>query len=143
MAALVFYSETARYGGAIDMVMPDGLGQFSGKTQAELESENGPLEVIEAHAAMARDEAKRTTAPVEIDEDRWRYWLEVLPPCKWERVRGAEVFHVSERITYSVVTWCVRIGKRFFAMDATDRLKPVEVVELVAKSDAYTQGVIV
>jgi hypothetical protein len=57
--------------------------------------------------------------------------LECLPPCKHHHVGDYEIFHVSERITYSIVTWCVKIGLRCFSIHCTDKTQPALVIEKI------------
>ena len=54
------------------------------------------------------------TKPVEITEERYDYMLEVLPPSRWQNIRGASVFHVCERIHNNLVSWFVQIGKKYY-----------------------------
>lgn len=130
---LVFFSPTERYSNIIDTVEPDGRGKYGGQTKAELELVYGPLEILGQEDAVSRVEKMHTKEPVEITKERFWHFLEVLPPCKWSHpVPGCEAFHVSERITYSIVTWCVRIAERYFSVDCSDKLQPAQVVNLVA-----------
>lgn len=46
------------------------------------------------------------TKPSEITEDAYWYYLECLPPCRYD----GNVFHVSERLTGNLVQWC--FGKK-------------------------------
>lgn len=55
--------------------------------------------------------------PVEIDEEKFFYWLEVLPPGGWERSEGSESFYVTERICGDITTHCVRIGGKYYQFD--------------------------
>ena len=121
----VFYSTIAPQR-TVDVALPTGLGLYSGKTKAALEAEHGPLDLISTDEAYAHTDAQYTTAPQEIDIERFTEWLECLPPCKWKRVGNGEAFHVSERISGSIVTWCVRLGDRYFSLNATDRLSAEE-----------------
>ena len=43
-----------------------------------------------------------------VSEKRFWEMLEVLPPCKWGTRAGFEMFHVSERISGSLVDWYLR-----------------------------------
>jgi len=73
--------------------------------------------------------------PWRIDEKRFWYLLEVLPPCKWRRMSDGESFHISERLSGSIVTWAVRIGSDYFELQ-DDEHKPH--AELVAACRAVT-----
>jgi len=126
----IFYCPTASYP-ALDIVNADGRGRYGGKTQAQLEAEHGPIEIVDDAECTRRIEASNITAPVEIDHDKFWYWLECLPPCKWYRGGNTEAFHISERITESIVTWCVRVGERYFSLQDTDKLLPKQAIEKV------------
>lgn len=40
--------------------------------------------------------------------------LEVLPPSRWQNIRGASVFHVCERIHNNLVSWFVQLGNKYY-----------------------------
>lgn len=129
----VFYGPLTTYG-IIDVVGDDGNGGYSHACHCELEKQYGsPIMVMDDRDAIGLLEAKRTTEPKEITLEQFWYWLECLPPERWSKRGGAEVFHVSERITYSIVVWCVRIGERYFSVDASDRLLGSEVIDMVSR----------
>lgn len=114
----------------IDGVRPDGLGVYSGKTQAELAEEyKGEVVVMESDAAQALHEAKYIEAPKEITEAQFWYWLEVLPPCQWVRRHDSESFHMSEFTTGQITRIVVRIGTRYFDFEDTYKLTHEERVQ--------------
>ena len=128
----VFYCAIAAYNQIVDVVTADETGQFSKMTKEQLEAKyGGAVQVMSHEDAIVLIEAAATTKPVAIDEDRFVELLEVLPPSKWRTFAGAEAFHICERITYSIVTWCVRIGTQYFAFDGTCNMSSQEAVELV------------
>lgn len=126
----VFFAPNSSYP-VIDCVALDGLGQYGRQTLAQLEAIYGEVVVIDEFEATRRIEASKTTEPKEITKGEFWYLLEVLPPCKWKRSGSTEAFHVSERITCSIVTWCVRVGDRYFRLDDTDRLTPDQATQKV------------
>lgn len=136
MTNKVFYSPTFRFG-TIDFVGPNGRSGYAGKTLEELQAHPlySPLvEIIDIEEASRRSEAKLITEPEEIDADRFEYYLEVLPPCKWGRYNGGEAFHVSEHIRGSIVTWCVRVGPaRYFTLQDSCYLAPQKVIDMVVQ----------
>lgn len=127
----VFYCPTAEYSKIIDEVKADQTGLYSGKTKAELEMKHGPLQVMSGEDAVKLVEKAATTDPIAIDQERFIDLLECLPPSKWHTFPGAEAFHVCERITYNIVTWCVRIGKDYFTFNGTCMMTSLQAVELV------------
>lgn len=83
--------------------------------------------------------ASRCTPAKPITLDRWEYALEVLPPRKWRKVDGVEMFHVSEHLDGPLVYWYTRMAGQCFeivdvanaAMETIVR-KTREAVEAVA-----------
>lgn len=125
----VFYSATA---GAIDYVNPEtGNGMYSGETPEQILARHPDIVVVEEHECRALIEAKYTKPPVEITKEAWWDYLECMPPSKWKHFAGVEMFHLCEYLTQSIVMWCVRMGDRYFRMDATDKLTPAEVAAKV------------
>jgi hypothetical protein len=53
--------------------------------------------------------------PQAISKERFWELLECLPPSRWQNISGAEVFHVSERLSGNLVQWCARIGANHYA----------------------------
>ena len=127
----VFFCPTEKYGSALDVVRPDGRGLYSGKTLEEFKFEYGDVTIVDQEIAIQHDRNRRITAPVEISEERFHDMLECLPPAKWHRLRGAESFHISERIAYDIVDWFVRIGDKFYNFADTDSLSAEQVVSRV------------
>lgn len=127
----VFFSPSAQYCSAIDVVQ-DGVGAYSGKTLEEFKAEYPDIQIVDDSVSVQHDRQRRITAPKEISEDDYTYLLEVLPPCRWSNRGGASVFHISDRITYDIVTWCVRIGERYFSLDDSDKLNGSQVIDMVA-----------
>lgn len=128
----VFYCPTAQFSGIIDVVNDDQRGLYSNKTKEELEAQyGGPVQVMADSDAVALVEKAATTEPVAIDNDRFIDLLECLPPSKWCTFPGAEAFHICERITYDIVTWCVRIGKEYYSFNGTCKMTSQAAVELV------------
>jgi hypothetical protein len=88
-------------------------------TLAEYEAERGQtfkritweeLEMLlEAHYSSLK------TKPEEITAERYDYMLEVLPPCRWQNIGGASIFHVSERLTANIVQWCFSLRGKYYA----------------------------
>lgn len=130
----VFFCPTEKYGSALDIVRPDGRGMYSGKTLDEFIFEYGDVSIVDQEVAIQYDRNRRITPPKEIDEKRFDWLLNCLPPCKWGRFGDGEAFHMSERITHDIVTWCVRLGDKLYSFDDTDKLTAREAVDRVAKS---------
>lgn len=71
-------------------------------------------------------------APSEETEEQFWYALEVLPPCKWVRSKGAEAFFVSEALTGDIYSWHVRIGKRYWTLNRSCACSPDYIISEVA-----------
>jgi hypothetical protein len=91
---------------------------------------------------MARYEAMRENRgedPHEIDEERFFYLLEVLPPANWSRGDFFECFRVIECQTADLYTWAARMGKgeaaRFWEMVAPRNSTPAELMAKVITAE--------
>jgi len=116
----------------IDIVRPDGLSLYGGKTLEDLGDEYGEVVIIDTDTAyrVHCDSAKKR--PTEITEERFFDMLEVLPPAKWVRYKGEESFHVCELITGNIGSIFVRIGKRYFEMQDEVTLSHADRVRAAA-----------
>lgn len=71
------------------------------------------------------------SAPQVVDAERYDYLLEVLPPCRWTNVGGVEIFHISERITGNMVTWCAQYNGVYFEFVDADNKAGKELSDKV------------
>jgi hypothetical protein len=116
----------------IDIVRPDGLSLYGGKTLEQLTEEYGEVVIIDTESAYRQHCDMHKHAPVEINEERFMDMLEILPPAKWVRYAEEESFHVSERIAGNIVSIFVRIGKRYFEMQDEITLSHADRVRAAA-----------
>jgi hypothetical protein len=125
----VFFSPSAKYSSAIDVVHPEtGLGVYSGKSLDDFRVEYPDVSIVDDEVAVQHNRNRHISEPVEITEERFHEMLDVLPPSKWRRSASAESFHICERITYDIVDWFVRIGDRYYTFADTDRLSAEDVI---------------
>lgn len=130
----VFFSPSAKYCSAIDVVV-NGIGAYSGKTLEQFQQEYPDIQIVEDEISVQHDRNRKITAPQEITEEAYNDLLDCLPPCKWSRgATGGSAFHISERITYDIVTWCVKLGDRYFRFDDTDQLNATAAVQRVREA---------
>jgi hypothetical protein len=130
----VFFSPSAKYCSAIDIVR-DGRGAYSGKTLDEFKAEYPDIQIVDDEVSVQHDRSRHITQPREITEDAYTDLLECLPPCKWGRGEfGGSAFHISERITHDIVTWCVKIGDKHYRFEDTDKLNATQAVQRVRES---------
>ena len=101
------------------ILLPNGTVAYTdGMTLEEYVFENGPMRVLSEDALdelVKAHEDGLVTDPQPETEENWFYALNVLPPCRWERCQGVELFHVSELITGSLANWHARLGEQCFA----------------------------
>jgi hypothetical protein len=71
--------------------------------------------------------AGRVTEPTEITQERFWEALECLPPSRYQRNSGVEVFHICERITGNLVSWYGHKDDRYFTFDDLDNRPAVEI----------------
>jgi hypothetical protein len=69
-------------------------------------------------------------APWPITRERWWEMLECLPPCAWVRGSGSESFYVSELLSGDIAAHFVRIGDRYFELQASYRTPHASKVEM-------------
>lgn len=132
--ASVFFDTT--HSDIIDEVMPDGRGRYGGRTLTEYQAEyRGEVIIISSDEAVERHKAKFMKPVRQVTKERFWDMLEVLPPCRWWRESAAESFFVSERITYDLVSWFVRLGDKYYELVASDKLNHHDVVALVLASE--------
>jgi hypothetical protein len=127
----VFFSPSAKYCSAIDLAR-DGRGAYSGKTLDDFRAEYPDIQIVDEDVSIQHDRNRKISPPREITEDEYTDLLECLPPCKWGRGEfGGSAFHVSERITYDIVTWCVKLGDKHYRFDDTDKINATKAVQRV------------
>lgn len=132
---MCFYAPSAKYWPIIDTINPaTGRGCFGGtleSVKAEYGADTIIMDLDAAHEAAC---ARAVQEPREIDEERFMYLLEVLPPMRWERRHDCESFRMSEFTTGDVTAAVVRRGNRYFCWD--DRIS-MKHDAIMAKLDAW------
>lgn len=125
------------FSGSVQSVMtPAGKVAYTkGLSLDEYAAECGfPLRVVEDDEfdkLMAAYVASRVTQPVEITAEQYDDMLNVLPPCRWNRINGVESFFVSERITANLVNWYATTGGRYFGFVDKDTCSSDEIATKV------------
>jgi hypothetical protein len=72
-----------------------------------------PWETVAPLLAAAQDAAYLRPWK-EITEERWDEMLKILPPEKWQTVRGVNIFRMCEYTCGNITTHFARVGSRFF-----------------------------
>lgn len=109
-------------------------GYFSGKTVFQLAKDyehKGQTKLMRmAEFDKLHTEALRT-APVEITEAEWDEALNVLPPMKWQQLRGVESFRMSEFYSGTMTSIYAKCDGRYWTfrddayMDTADLVTKV------------------
>jgi hypothetical protein len=68
----------------------------------------------------------------EITEEEWGDALEVLPPEKWETVRGVNIFRMCEYLTGNITAHYAKLRGKFFTRNCSTRETYEELAEQVA-----------
>jgi hypothetical protein len=68
----------------------------------------------------------------EITEDEWYENLEVLPPEKWETVRGVNIFRMCEYLTGNITAHFAKLNGKFFTRNCATSETYEELAEQVA-----------
>lgn len=99
----------------LDMVIPSTQkGAYSGETLEEISLRHATTVVVMDWEEAFKAYSEKFITPVEeIDAQAYDYFLNVLPPCQWQR-GSFEHFYLSERITGDIVQYCVHHQKRFY-----------------------------
>lgn len=71
------------------------------------------------------------TAPQEITEEEYYDLFECLPPCRYFGAEGITFFHLSERLTADLVTWCAKKGGKFYSFTQDAGISKEELVKLM------------
>lgn len=73
-------------------------------------------------------------SPKEIDEERFNWLLECMPPCRWKTIRGVEMFHMCERYTANIVTWVAASDGVFFEFLDTENKDGLSIANKVEEA---------
>jgi len=68
----------------------------------------------------------------EITEDEWWGALEVLPPEKWQNVRGVEIFRMCEYLSGNITAHYAKLRGKFFARNCSTSEKYEDLAKQVA-----------
>jgi hypothetical protein len=68
----------------------------------------------------------------EITEEEWYEKLEVLPPEKWETVRGVNIFRMCEYLTGNITAHFAKLNGKFFTRNCSTRETYKQLAEQVA-----------
>jgi hypothetical protein len=68
----------------------------------------------------------------EITEEEWYENLEVLPPEKWETVRGVNIFRLREYCIGNITAHFAKLNGKFFSRNCSTRETYEELAEQVA-----------
>ena len=98
----------------IDMARADGTSSVFGHTLAQVQERYPGAVLMDFDAAVeeinAGMRARYMVPPETITEERYEYWLTVLPPCAW--IDGA--FFVSEALEGRWHRHVARVGDRYY-----------------------------
>ena len=68
----------------------------------------------------------------EITKEQWWDMLEVLPPEKWQKVAGVEIFRMSEYTNGTVTGHYARLGERYFSANRDIRTDYADIAGEIA-----------
>ena len=98
---------------SLDMTWPE-YEKYKAQINPEVSLKVIGPEEHDARINLYRQEQMKEEQEIS-SEDYW--WLfECLPPCRWHKVSGVEVFHVSERICFDLVQWVGQIGDKYYKL---------------------------
>jgi hypothetical protein len=76
------------------------------------------IELVSGAEFQANCEKRLTTDPKEIGQELFDQFLNVLPPCCWDRRPDSESFYMSEFTEGRVTCHLVRIGDKCYRFEA-------------------------
>ena len=121
---------------AIDEVHPvTGLSGIRGETLERVRQRYPGAEIMTWDDFIARKESALTTTPTEIDEERWFYALEVLPPHRWDNGKDWNSFHISEAVSGNMVNWYIRHAGRYWECCRSCFIKRESLYALVMEAE--------
>ena len=106
------------------------VGFYSHKPLADYPP--GTLIVTEEAASKLAQEACKAhycKGFEKITKERFWEMLEILPPCKWQKYQGVELFHMSERCFGNFAEWFFEVGDDHYSYVAEDNLPAAELVK--------------
>jgi len=68
----------------------------------------------------------------EITKEQWWDMLEVLPPEKWQKVAGVEIFRMCEYTSGTVTGHYARLGERYFSANRDIRTDYADIAGEIA-----------
>ena len=68
----------------------------------------------------------------EITKEQWWEMLEVLPPEKWQKVAGVEIFRMSEYTSGTVTGHYAMLGDRYFSANRDIRTEYADIAGEIA-----------
>lgn len=119
-----------------------GLGAFSDLSREQLDArEQVTHELVTMEEAANRQwdagRLRYCTGAKRVTAERADDALNCLPPYRWSRGDGTEIFAVGEPITDSLVSWFVRLGGDWFELVEDRRIGYDQLLWLVRESDAF------
>lgn len=115
----------------IDFICEDGLTKWGRKTAAEIEKEY-PGAIVMNWEKAAKAKENHWKSPVEeIDEEKYWYFLECLPPVGWVQKDGAETFKMSERLSGNITGIYAKVDDRYFTFNDSIFTKHEEIMTRV------------
>lgn len=116
----------------IDLVSGE-RGFWGGKTLDETRAEYPDAERMALDVAARRSDEQYIHPVQEITRERFWYFLEVLPPCRWKHGDGWQTFFMSEFTSGNITQHCAQIGHdgegaRYFAKEDRASLQPADLV---------------
>lgn len=126
-----------------------GCGGYSGLTREQLDHREGVSHLLitwdEAYAQVeAADRARYCKPPVEVSKERADEALNCLPPFRWTRqsihASSWEAFAIGEPLTDRLVTWFVRLGRRWFELVEDRMIDYGALKNAVRGSEAFLQS---
>jgi len=135
MQYLIDTSSTFR--GYAQSVIERGIVAYSGGlTLEQYRSERGDhfkaIGEPEYMAMVSAFNASLVTEPHEISADKWDSMIGELPPMRWHRHLGVELFASPELLTGTITRWCAKLNGQYYAFNDHENAPSCELAEKVA-----------
>lgn len=134
MTTTFIFDRNGKYAAASTQ-LEDGRCIYSGKTIDEMVNDNtisNDYVVCDFKSLvyLCRERARKLycKGASKITAERFHELLNVLPPARWVKFPGGELFMVPECISGDIYQFCVRIGERYYTINESCEAKKDDLI---------------
>lgn len=110
-------------------------GWYSKQNLSEIQARYPNAKICEENDAVWHMENQLKTDPEEITEEKFLYFLGVLPPEDWRRDETGESFKLSEYTSGNITTICACKGGKYYSFQGDHRLTHGAIMGMIEETD--------